>query len=103
MNTLAAGSDGMAAVAPARGGVRGWQRRAPYAAAAWSLVYAALGVSWAVSGRGFPYGPETASDPLGPLLGRFGPGAAWIVVVLAGIPAAAVGACLLYTSDAADE
>ena len=76
-------------------GVRDWQRWAPYAAVAWSLIYAALGVYWAVSGRGFPYTPETVSDGMGPLLGRFGPGVAWIVVMLAGIPAAAVGVAML--------
>ena len=81
---------------PARGGgVRDWQRWAPYAAVAWSLVYAALGVYWAVSGRGFPYAPETVSDVMGPVVGRFGPGVAWIVVMMAGIPAAAVGAAML--------
>ena len=81
---------------PARGGgVRGWQSWAPYAAVAWSLVYAALGVYWVVSGSGFPYTPETMSDGLGPLLGRFGPGAAWIVVTMAGIPAAALGVAML--------
>src|SRR5512143_709283 len=83
---------------PARGGgVRDWQRWAPYAAVAWSLIYAALGVYWAVSGRGFPfpYTPETVSDIMGPLLGRFGPGVAWIVVMMVGIPAAAVGAAML--------
>ena len=81
---------------PARGGgVGDWQRWAPYAAVAWSLVYAALGVYWAVSGRGFPYPPDTASDPLGPLAGRFGPGMAWIVVMVAGIPAVALGAAML--------
>ena len=86
----------MASVVPARGGgVRDWQRWAPYAAVAWSLIYAALGVYWAVSGRGFPYTPETVSDGMGPLLGRFGPGVAWIVVMMAGIPAAAVGAAML--------
>src|SRR5687767_2492566 len=86
----------MARVVPARGGgVRDWQRWAPYVAVAWSLVYAALGVYWAVSGRGFPYTPETVSDDLGPLLGRFGPDVAWIVVIMAGIPAAAVGAAML--------
>src|SRR5512137_375370 len=77
------------------GGVRDWQRWAPYAAVAWSLCYAALGVYWAVSGRGFPYTPETVSDGMEPLLGRFGPGVAWIVVMMAGIPAAAVGAAML--------
>lgn len=77
------------------GGLRDWQRWTPYAAVAWSLVYAALGVYWAVGGRGFPYTPDTASDALGPLVGRFGPGVAWIVVILAGIPALAVGVAML--------
>jgi len=96
MKTLIAGSNGMASVVPARsGGVRDWQRWTPYAAVAWSLLYAALGVTWAVSGRGFPFDPEAMSDGMGPLLGRFGPGAAWSVVVLAGIPATAVGAAML--------
>jgi hypothetical protein len=80
---------------PARGGVRDWQRWAPYAAVAWSLIYAALGITWAVSGRGFPYTPESVSDMMEPLLGRFGPGVAWVVVLMAGIPAAAVGAAML--------
>ena len=82
----------------ARGGrVREWQRWAPTAAVAWSLVYAALGVYWAVSWRGFPYGPTTVPGPMamGPLIERFGPAVAWIVVVVAGIPAAAVGAAML--------
>jgi len=96
MKTLIAGSNGMASVVPARGGwVRGWQRWTPYAAVVWSLIYAALGVCWAVSGRGFPYTLETMSDGLGPLLGRFGPVAAWIVVMMAGIPAAALGTAML--------
>src|SRR5512139_2344727 len=96
MKTLSAGSDGMASVVPARGGrVRDGQRWAPYAAVAWSLVYTALGVSWAVGGRGFPYTPETVSDVMEPLLGRFGPGVAWIVVMLAGIPAAVMGVAML--------
>ncbi|HEY3476946.1 MAG TPA: hypothetical protein VGK56_20175, partial [Anaerolineales bacterium] len=86
----------IARVVPTRnGGVRDWQRWVPYAAVAWSLVYSALGLYWAVSGRGFPYTPETMSDDLGPLLGRFGPGVAWIVVMMAGIPAAAVGTAML--------
>jgi hypothetical protein len=88
----------MARVVSVRGGgVRDWRRWALYAAVAWSLVYAALGVYWAVSGRGFPfpYTLETMSDVMGPLLGRFGPGVAWVVVMLAGIPAAAVGTAML--------
>lgn len=96
MKTLIAGSSGMASVVPARGGaVRDWQRWAPYAAVAWSLIYAALGVYWVVSGRGFPYTPETVSDVMEPMLGRFGPGVARIIVMMAGIPAAAVGAAML--------
>jgi general stress protein CsbA len=85
-----------ASVVPAPGGgIRDWQRWAPSAAVAWSLIYAALGIFWAVSGRGFPYPPDTVDDSLGPLLGRFGAGVAWIVVILAGIPAAALGAVML--------
>ena len=81
---------------PAPGsGVGGWQRWAPYAAVGWSLVYAALGIYWAVSGSGFPYAPAATPNFLGPLLGRMGPGAAWIVVILAGIPAAAMGVAML--------
>jgi hypothetical protein len=86
----------IARVVPTRGGgVRDWQRWAPYAAVVWSSVYAALGVYWAVSGRGFPYTPDTMSDGLGPLLGRFDPGVVWVVVIFAGIPATAIGAAML--------
>ena len=96
MKTLIAASNAMADVMPVHGkGVRDWQRWAPYAAVAWSLVYASLGVYWLVSGRGFPYTPETVSDIMEPLLGRFGPGVAWIVVMMAGIPAAALGTAML--------
>jgi hypothetical protein len=96
MKTLIAGSNGMASVMPARGGrVRDWQRWAPYAAVAWSLVYAALGLYWALGGGGFPYAPELVSDTLAPVAGQFGPGVAWTIVIMAGIPAAAVGAAML--------
>ena len=95
-NTITSQRRGVASDVTARGGgVRDWQRWAPYAAVAWSLVYAALGFYWAVSGRGFPYTPETLSDVTGPVVGRFGPGGAWIVVILAGIPAAALGIAML--------
>jgi hypothetical protein len=95
LQTAVQGS-GMAEAVPARGGgIRDWQRWAPYAAVAWSLVYAALGVYWAVGAGGFPYAPESGSDGLGPLLGRFGPGVVWTVLMLAGIPAAAVGTAML--------
>ena len=87
---------GTAGAVPTRfGGVRDWQHWAPYAAVAWSLVYAALGLYWAVGGRGFPYAPEQALDVTGPLAGRLGPGVAWIVVLMAGLPAAALGAAML--------
>ena len=96
MKTLLAGSDAMVTVVPARSeGVRDWQRWAPYAAVVWSLMYAALGIYFVVSGSGFPYTAETLSDGMEPLLGRFGPGVAWIVVVLAGMPAAAMGVAML--------
>lgn len=77
------------------GWVRNWQRWAPYAAVAWSLIYGVLGIYWAVSGHGFPYTPASLSDGMEPLLGRFGPGMAWTVVMLAGIPAAALGVVML--------
>ncbi len=81
---------------PARHGWIGdWQRWTPYAAVTWSLVYAALGIYWAARGSGFPYAASSEPNPLGPLLGRFGPGVAWIVVMLAGIPAAALGVLML--------
>jgi len=96
MKTLIASSNRITRVVPSHGGrVRAWQRWAPYAAVAWSLIYAVLGIYWAVSKRGFPYTPEIMSDGMEPLLGRFGPGVAWIVVMLAGIPAAAVGVAML--------
>jgi hypothetical protein len=78
-----------------RGRVRDWQNWAPYGAVAWSSLYAVMGLYWAVSGHGFPYTPESMSDGLGPLLGRFGPGVAWVVVMMAGIPAAAIGTAML--------
>lgn len=96
MKTLVAGSNGMVGVVPARrGGVRHWQRWVNYAAVIWSLLYAALGVYWALGGDGFPYTTESVSDGLEPLLGQLGPGVAWIVVLMAGFPAAAVGAAML--------
>lgn len=76
-------------------GSGGWQRWAPFAAVAWSLIYGALGIYWAASGREFPYPAESLSDPLGPLVGRFGLEFAWAVVMMAGIPAAVVGVAML--------
>jgi hypothetical protein len=97
MKTLIVGSNGMVGVAPARdGGIRDWQCWAPCVAVAWSLIYAALGVYWAVSGRGFPYAPGDEPGITGPAAQRFGPVVAWIVVIAEGIPAAAVGAAMLH-------
>jgi hypothetical protein len=96
MKILIAGSNGIASVVPARGaGIRDWQRWTPYAAVAWSLIYAALGFFWVVSRRGFPYAPESASGGGGPLVGQAGTGIAWFVVLAAGLPAAALGAAML--------
>lgn len=95
MKTLITGSE-MTRVMPARvGGITEWQRWVPYAAVFWSLLYAALGFYWAISGNGFPYPAETASDMLRPLLGRLGSVAAWTVVMTAGIPAAVFGIAML--------
>lgn len=96
MKTQLAGSNAVARIVPARGERGGgWQRWAPYATLVWSLAYGLLGVFWLAGGQGFPYGSEDSSNLLGPLLGRFGPSAAWTVVILAGLPAAAMGAAML--------
>src|SRR5512140_616009 len=95
MKTLIADSNGMTGVVTARTGrARGWQQWTPYAAVIWSLLYAALGLYWALSGRGFPYGGE--ANLMGPLLGQFGPTTGWTVVTLAGLPAAALGMAMLW-------
>ncbi len=78
-----------------REGVRDWRRWAPYAAVAWSLVYAVLGIYWVARGRGFPYAPEAVPDVLGPIVGRLGPSVPWVVVIMAGLPAAALGVAML--------
>jgi hypothetical protein len=76
-------------------GLHYWQRWAPYAAVVWSLIYAALGVYWAVGGGRFLYYPEPTSDGMSSLVGRLVPGVAWIVVMMAGIPAAVMGIAML--------
>jgi hypothetical protein len=72
-----------------------WPRWVPYAAVGWSLIYGALGIYWALSRRGFPYATETVPNALGPVIGRFGPGVSWLIVVLAGIPAAVAGIAMV--------
>lgn len=79
-----------------RGGwIRNWQSWTPYAAVIWSLAYAVLGLYWAVWGNGFPYAPELMANAIGPVAGLFGPGAAWTIVIAAGLPAAVVGILML--------
>ncbi len=96
MKTLVAGSSGMADVVPARvGWARQWPRWTPYAAVAWSLVYAALGLYWAVSGHGFPFNSELESAAFGPIAGQFGSLVAWIIVIMEGLPAVVVGVAML--------
>ncbi len=77
------------------GWVRNWPRWTPYAAVAWSLAYAALGLYWAVSGRGFPFAAGLMTNVTGPVAGRFGPVVAWIIVIAEGIPAAVIGMVML--------
>ena len=96
MKTLLAGSNEMTSVVTARsGGIRDWQRWAPYAAVAWSLIYAVLGVYWAVSGRGFPNEIKLVSDDSMSVVGQLGPVVAWTVVIAAGFPAAVMGTVML--------
>jgi hypothetical protein len=85
----------MNAVPAQAGWFRLWPRWVPYAVVVWSSVYAAMGLYWAISGRGFPYTPGPTPDPLAPLAGRFGAAASWIIVILEGIPAIIVGVAML--------
>jgi hypothetical protein len=88
--------NGMTSVVPARGGgVRDWQRWVPYAAVVWSLIYAALGVYWVVSERGFPNDIKLVFDDSMSVVGQLGPVVAWVVVIVAGFPAAIMGTAML--------
>ena len=71
---------------------RDWQHWTPYAAVAWSLVSAALGLYWVVSG--FAFDPKRVSGDTS-VVGQLGPVVAWVVVLAAGFPAAAVGTAML--------
>ena len=96
MKILIAGSNGMDSFVPARvGGLGDWPHWAPHAAVVWSLVYAVLGLYWVVSGNGFPYaaGPESGGTLA--MVRQFGASVAWIIVIAAGIPAAAMGYAML--------
>ena len=48
---------------------RRWPGWIGYAAAAWSLVYGALGLYWALGGAGFPFGTENDPDAALSVLG----------------------------------
>jgi hypothetical protein len=48
---------------------RRWPGWIEYAAAAWSLVYGALGLYWALGGAGFPFGTENDPDAALSVLG----------------------------------
>jgi hypothetical protein len=97
MNKILVGKGrGMGNAVPARGArVSDWQRWAPSAAIVWSLAYGLLGLYWALGGRGFPYTPESMNSGMGPVIARFGPGVAWIVIMMAGIPTAVMGVAML--------
>lgn len=86
---------GMTRAVTTRGLVRGWQHWTPYGAVVWSLVYAALGIYWMVSGHGFPYDPKLVSEGVSSVVGQLAPIAAWAIVTAAGIPAAAMGIAML--------
>ncbi|MHB1413632.1 MAG: hypothetical protein ACYC1C_00115 [Chloroflexota bacterium] len=45
-----------------------WPRWIGYVAAAWSLVYGALGLGWTLGAPGFPFGTENDANALGSLL-----------------------------------
>ncbi|CAM3910929.1 hypothetical protein GCM10009799_38770 [Nocardiopsis rhodophaea] len=78
--------------------VRAASRRARYvgrAAVAWSVVSTGLAAYWALTGHGFPYASDAVSDVTGPVVGRFGPDAAWVAVVVVGAPAAVLGGVML--------
>ncbi|MBB6171914.1 hypothetical protein HNR23_001974 [Nocardiopsis mwathae] len=73
----------------------GYARYAAHAAVLWSGLYAVLAAYWALTGHGFPYGAAPDAAVTEPLAGRFGPGVAWGAVLLAGVPAALLGAAML--------
>lgn len=62
--------------------LRGWPGWVPYAAAAWSLVYGAMGLYWALGGAGFPFGE---GDPLSVLSVLDGTSAQTAGPVIAGL------------------
>ncbi len=76
-------------------GVRTWQGWVPAAAVIWSLLYAAFGTYLAISAGGFDTLPEIVTGEMGPTISQFEPRIAWMILLLAGIPGAAVGGVML--------
>jgi hypothetical protein len=83
------------ASAARKGSKHGWQCWAPYVAVAWSLVYAFLMGYSILSGTGLPIDLTTSVYPMGPLISRLGLPLASLFVLLAGLPAAAMGFAML--------
>nr|BFF23181.1 hypothetical protein GCM10025732_11460 [Glycomyces mayteni] len=78
-----------------------WHQWIGYATAAWSLLYGALGLFWALGGAGFPFGTGDAELMMEPdfalkvsLLGEATPEAAGPVIAALGL-AGAVAAVLM--------
>ncbi len=76
----------------------GWHRWIGYAAAAWSLLYGALGLYWALGGAGFPFGvgdEEMMSEPdfalKASLMGLSTPEVAGPIIAALGVLGAAAG------------
>jgi hypothetical protein len=95
MNTMSVESNVQAKeTSKTKGVARDWPRWTPYAAVVWSVVYGIVGLFWAMGGNGFPFTPGSV-DVLGPLAGRLGLAVSWIIVSLAGFPAAILGLLML--------
>jgi hypothetical protein len=69
-----------------------WPAWVGYAASAWSLAYAALGIYWKLEGRGFPFGEN---DPTNiSILNRLTPEVGAPVINVLGFAAAGVAVCM---------
>jgi hypothetical protein len=77
------------------GGVADWPQWTPVAAVAWSLVYAALGLFWLISGQDSPFTTGGTTMGTGPLVEKVGSTGTWIIVLALGIPAAALALAML--------
>ncbi|GLX96191.1 hypothetical protein [Herbidospora sp. NBRC 101105] len=73
---------------------RHWPTWAGYAAAAWSAVYGALGVFWALGGGGFPFAPVAADRASGSILEGSRAGVVAPVMAVAGLAGAVVAVAM---------